>query len=108
VRCAGARAHRCLLAAVEEDEAVTEGCSLEHEQRQRGGATEEKIGGGLSSARGSSGERGKGAVRARGARRLLKGARMHRGGVAGVVTEDVNGFNAIEGGARLRGVKEGP
>jgi hypothetical protein len=98
VWCAGARAHRFLLAVVEEDEAVTEGCSPEHERRQRGGATEEKIGGSLSSARGSSGERGKGAVRAGGARRLLKGPRMHRGGVAGVVIDGVNGFNAIEGG----------
>jgi hypothetical protein len=35
-RRAGARAHRCLLAAVEEeepDEAVQEGCSPEHERR---------------------------------------------------------------------------
>jgi hypothetical protein len=53
-------------------------------------------------------ESGNVAVRARGARRLLLGPREHRAGVAGVVTAGVNGFNTIEGGARLRGVKEGP
>jgi hypothetical protein len=47
-------------------------------------------------------------VRAGGARRLLLGPREHRGGVAEVVTADVNGFKAIEGRARLRRVKEGP
>jgi hypothetical protein len=50
VRRAGARAHRCSPAVVEEDkpdEAVPEGCSLE---RTSGGVTEAKIGGGLSSA----------------------------------------------------------
>jgi hypothetical protein len=66
----GTGAHRCSLAVVEEDEAVLEGCSPEHEQQRRGGTMEEKNGGGLSSSRGrrkmqeSSGERGKGAVRA--------------------------------------------
>jgi hypothetical protein len=77
-RRAGSRARRCSLAMVEEDEmdeAVLEGCSLEHERRQRAVATEVKNGGGLSSARGrrrgSSGERGKGVVRAKGARRIL-------------------------------------
>jgi hypothetical protein len=54
------------------------------------------------------GDRGNAAARARGARRLLLRPREHRAGVAGVVTADVNGFNTIEGGARLRGVKEGP
>jgi hypothetical protein len=34
---------------------------------------------------------------------LLSGPRERRGGVAGVVTTGVNGFNAIEGGARFRG-----
>jgi hypothetical protein len=65
-RRAGSRARRCSLAMVEEDEmdeAVLEGCSLEHEWWQRAVATEVKNGGGLSSARGrrrgSSGERGK-------------------------------------------------
>jgi hypothetical protein len=64
-RRAGARARRCSLTAVEEDEAVLEGCSPEHEQRQRGSAIEAKNGDGLSlvrgrrKARGSSGERGK-------------------------------------------------
>jgi hypothetical protein len=51
----GARAHRCLPVAVEEDEpdeVVPEGCSPEHERRQRGGTTEAKSGGGLSSVRG--------------------------------------------------------
>jgi hypothetical protein len=77
VRRAGTRARRCSLAVVEEDEPVPEGCLPEHERRQRGGATEAKNDGGLSSsqgrrkARGSSRERGKGVVRAWGARRLL-------------------------------------
>jgi hypothetical protein len=31
---------------------------------------------------------------------LLQGQREHWGGVVGVVTVGVNGFNAIEGGAR--------
>jgi hypothetical protein len=54
-RRAGARARWCSPAAVEEDEpdeAVPEGCSLEHERRQRGDVTEAKNGGGLSSTRG--------------------------------------------------------
>jgi hypothetical protein len=54
-RCASARAHQCSPAAVESgepDEAVLEGCSLEHERRQRSGATTKKTGGGLSSLRG--------------------------------------------------------
>jgi hypothetical protein len=64
----GARARRSLPMVVEEDEpdeAVPLGCSSEHERRRRGGVTEAKNGGGLSStrgrrkARGSSGERGK-------------------------------------------------
>jgi hypothetical protein len=52
---AGARAHRCSLAAVEEDEpdeAMPEGCSPEHERQRRGGTTDAKNGGGLSSAQG--------------------------------------------------------
>jgi hypothetical protein len=62
-----ARAHRCSLAVVERcepDEAVPEGCSLEHEWRQRGGVMVKKTGSGLSSlrgqrkVRGSKGERG--------------------------------------------------
>jgi hypothetical protein len=36
----------------EPDEAVPEGCSSEHGQRRRGGVTEAKNGGGLSSSRG--------------------------------------------------------
>jgi hypothetical protein len=36
-RCVGARAHRCSLATVEEDEAVPEGCSPKHEQGHDGG-----------------------------------------------------------------------
>jgi hypothetical protein len=51
-----------LPATVEEDEldeAVLEGCSPEHERHRRGGTTEAKNGGGLSSARGSSREREK-------------------------------------------------
>jgi hypothetical protein len=53
VRRADARAHRCSLVTEEEeepDEAVPEGCSLEHERQRRGGAMEVKNGGGLSSA----------------------------------------------------------
>jgi hypothetical protein len=52
---AGAGAHRCSLAAVEEDEpdeAVPKGCSREHERWQRGDATEDKNGAGLSSSQG--------------------------------------------------------
>jgi hypothetical protein len=52
---AGARAHWCSLAAVEEDEpdeAMPEGCSPEHERQRRGDTTDAKNGGGLSSARG--------------------------------------------------------
>jgi hypothetical protein len=52
---AGARACWCSPAKVEEDEpdeAVLEGCSPQHERRWRGGVTEAKNGGGLSSARG--------------------------------------------------------
>jgi hypothetical protein len=65
---AGARAHRCSPALVEEDEpdgGVMEGCSLEHEWWQRGGVSEVKNGNGLILARGrrkawgNSGERGK-------------------------------------------------
>jgi hypothetical protein len=55
MRHAGARACRCSLTAVEEDEldeAVLEGCSPEHKRWQRSGATKVKNGGGLSSARG--------------------------------------------------------
>jgi hypothetical protein len=51
-RRAGARAHRCSPTVVEEDEtdeAVPEGCSPELEWRRRGGTTEEKNGGDLSS-----------------------------------------------------------
>jgi hypothetical protein len=68
MRHMGARARQCSPAAVEEDEpdeAVPEGCSPEHERRQRGDATEVKNSSGLSSARGrrkvrgSSRERGK-------------------------------------------------
>jgi hypothetical protein len=110
----GARAHRCSLAVVEEDEAVSEGCSSEHERRRRGGAMEPKNGGGLSSmrerrkARRSSGERGKRGGEGRGLLLPFIGAegppgRGGRGGNSGV-----NGFNAIEDRARLRGVKEGP
>jgi hypothetical protein len=54
-RRAGTRARGCSPVAVEEDkpnEAVPEGWSLENERRRRGGATEARIGGGLSSARG--------------------------------------------------------
>jgi hypothetical protein len=50
---AGARAHRCSPAAVEEDElneAVPEGCSPEHERWRRGSVTEAKNGSSLSSA----------------------------------------------------------
>jgi hypothetical protein len=36
------------------------------------------------------------------------GAKGAPGRVVGVVTGGVNGFNTIEDGARLRGVKEGP
>jgi hypothetical protein len=53
------------------DEAMPKMCSLEHGQQLRSGAMEAKNGGGLSSARGSSGEMGRGAVRARGARHLF-------------------------------------
>jgi hypothetical protein len=117
VRNAGARAHRCSPAAVEEDEpdeAVPEGCSPEHEWWQRGGAIEVKNCGGLSSTqgrrkvRGSSGERGKRGGEGWGCSSPFIGAegapgRGGRGGNGGV-----NGFNVIEDGARLRGVKEGP
>jgi hypothetical protein len=51
-RRVGARARWCSPSVVEEDEAVPEGCSPEHERRHRGCATEAKNGGGLSSARG--------------------------------------------------------
>jgi hypothetical protein len=47
-------------------------------------------------------------VRTGGAHRLLQGLREPRGGVAEVVMANVNGFIAIEGGVRLRGVKEAP
>jgi hypothetical protein len=63
---------------------------------------------GRRKARGSLGERGNTVVMAGVARRLLLGPRERWGGVAEVVTADVNGFNTIEGKARLRGVKEGP
>jgi hypothetical protein len=68
VRCVGARAHWCSPVAAKEDEldkAALEGCSPKHERQQRGGVTEVKNDGYLSSARGrrkvrgSSGERGK-------------------------------------------------
>jgi hypothetical protein len=52
-RCVGTRARRCSPTVVEEDEpdeAVLEGSSLEREWRRRGGATEAKNGGGLTSA----------------------------------------------------------
>jgi hypothetical protein len=95
--------------AVEEDEldeAVLEGCSLEHERRRRGDEMEAKNNNGLSSVRGrskaqwSSGERGQRAVRAGGACHLLMGPREHRVVVVGVVMTSVNGFNSIEGRAR--------
>jgi hypothetical protein len=64
-----ARRHRCSLAVAEEeeDEVMSEGCSPEHQQWQRGGAMMTKSGGGSSSmrerkrARESSRARGKGA-----------------------------------------------
>jgi hypothetical protein len=49
----GTRARRCSPAAAEDDEsdeAGLEGCSPEHERRQRDGTMKAKIGGGLSSA----------------------------------------------------------
>jgi hypothetical protein len=52
---AGARARQCSPKAAEEDkpdEAMPEGCSPEHEWWWRGRATEVKIGGSLSLARG--------------------------------------------------------
>jgi hypothetical protein len=49
-RRAGARAHQCSPVVVEEDKAVREGCSPGHERRRRGGTTEAKNDGGLSSA----------------------------------------------------------
>jgi hypothetical protein len=49
---AGARARQCSPTMVEEDEAVPEGCSPEHERQRRGDAMEAKNGGGLSSPRG--------------------------------------------------------
>jgi hypothetical protein len=55
VRHTGARARRCSPAVVEEDEldeAVPEGCSLEHERRRRGDGMEVKNSYGLSSTRG--------------------------------------------------------
>jgi hypothetical protein len=54
-RCVGGRARRCLPAVAEEDkpdEAVLEGCSPKHERRRRGGVTEVKNGGDLSSTQG--------------------------------------------------------
>jgi hypothetical protein len=54
-RCAGARDHWCSPTVVEEDEpdeAVPEGCLLEHERRRRGDTTEAKNGDGLSLVRG--------------------------------------------------------
>jgi hypothetical protein len=67
-RRTGARSHQCSPVAVEEgepDEAVSEGCSLEHERWRRGSAMAKKTGSGLSSqqerrkAQGCSGARGK-------------------------------------------------
>jgi N-acetylneuraminic acid mutarotase len=34
---------------------------------------------------------------------LYRAEGRHQGGVVGATTGDINGFNAIEGGARLRG-----
>jgi hypothetical protein len=116
VRRTGAWSHRCSPTAEEEDEpdeAVPEGCSLEHEQRWRFIAMEMKIGGSLSSARGrrkargSSGEWGNGAVRAGGAHRFYRGCGSVGEEWTRVVTGAINGFNTIEGRVRLRGVKGG-
>jgi hypothetical protein len=112
--CAGTRAHRCSPATVEEDEldeAVSERCSPEHERWRRGSMMDAKNGGGLSSARGrrkerrSSGEWGKRGSEGRGFSSPFIGIEgvPGRGGRGG--NGDVNGFNAIEDGARLRGVK---
>jgi hypothetical protein len=52
---------RCLASVQrvgEPNEAVPEGCSLEHERRRRGGAMAKKTGGGLSSLRGRRKARG--------------------------------------------------
>jgi hypothetical protein len=64
----------------EPGKAVPEGCSLKHKWWRRGGATEVKDGGGLSSvrgqrkARGSSGERVKGGSEGRGCSSPFMGA----------------------------------
>jgi hypothetical protein len=115
--CTGARAHRCSPVTVEEDEpdeAVLEGCSPEHERRQRGSATEVKNGDGLSSAqvqrkvRGSSAKRGERGCEGRGCSSPFIGADGAPGRGGRVVMANVNGFKAIEGGrGEGGGFKEG-
>jgi hypothetical protein len=86
------RARQYSPAMVEEDEAVPEGCSPEHERRWRGGVTEAKNDDDLSSAwgqrkaRGSLGERGKRGGEGRGCSSLFIGSK-------GVLGRDGRGGN---------------
>jgi hypothetical protein len=85
----------------EPDEVVPEGCSPEHERRRRG-VVRAKEGAKELGREGKRGGEGRGLfqpfIGAEGA--------SGRGGWGG--KGSVNGFNAIEDGARLRGVKDGP
>jgi hypothetical protein len=56
---AGAMALRCLPAVVDEDEAVMQGCSLEHEQQWRGSALVKKTSGGMGESAKSMEESGR-------------------------------------------------
>jgi hypothetical protein len=105
---AGPRSSPVVAGKDEKDEVVPRGCSLEHGRRQRGGATEVKSGGDLSSAwergraRENSKERGDDAACSEVGCPPFIGALEHRGGGGRAVTVGIMTLDSIDGGAGLR------